>query len=112
MQKRIELVRALMARPRLLLLDEPAAGLNPAETEALQMQLERICAGGDLTLLVVEHDMHFIGALCEEVIVLDFGRKIAEGTPEEIRRNALVQETYLGAPVPAPMEPPGAARGA
>jgi energy-coupling factor transporter ATP-binding protein EcfA2 len=48
------------------------------------MQLERICAGGDLTLLVVEHDMHFIGALCEEVIVLDFGRKIAEGTPEEI----------------------------
>ena len=111
-QKRIELVRALMARPRLLLLDEPAAGLNPAETEALQMQLERICAGGDLTLLVVEHDMHFVGALCEEVIVLDFGRKIAEGTPEEIRRNALVQEIYLGAPVAAPMEPPGAARSA
>ena len=56
--------------------------------------------------------MHFIGALCEEVIVLDFGRKIAEGTPEEIRRNALVQETYLGAPVAAPMERAGAARSA
>jgi branched-chain amino acid transport system ATP-binding protein len=111
-QKRIELVRALMARPRLLLLDEPAAGLNPAETEALQAQLEKICAGGGLTLMVVEHDMHFIGALCEEVIVLDFGRKIAEGTPEEIRRNALVQETYLGVPVAAPMEPHGAARSA
>ncbi len=111
-QKRIELVRALMARPRLLLLDEPAAGLNPAETEALQMQLERLCAGGDLTLLVVEHDMHFIGALCEEVIVLDFGRKIAEGTPEEIRQNVLVQETYLGVPVAAPMEPHSAARNA
>ena len=108
-QKRIELVRALMARPRLLLLDEPAAGLNPAETEALQVQLERICEGGGLTLMVVEHDMQFIGALCEEVIVLDFGRKIAEGTPEEIRQNALVQEIYLGAPVAEPKEPQRAA---
>jgi branched-chain amino acid transport system ATP-binding protein len=111
-QKRIELVRALMAQPRLLLLDEPAAGLNAAETEALQGQLQRICTGGGLTLMVVEHDMHFIGALCEEVIVLDFGRKIAEGSPEEIRHNALVQQTYLGAPVAEPMERPGAARSA
>ena len=111
-QKRIELVRALMARPALLLLDEPAAGLNPAETEALQMQLEKICAGGGLTLMVVEHDMHFIGALCEEVIVLDFGRKIAEGSPEAIRQNALVQETYLGTPVAELMEPLDAARSA
>ena len=85
-QKQIELVRALMAHPRLLLLDEPAAGLNAGESKALQLQLETICARHDLTLLVVEHDMQFIGALCEEVIVLDFGRKIAEGTPEEIRR--------------------------
>ena len=98
-QKRIELVRALMARPRLLLLDEPAAGLNPAETEALQVQLERSATRRRSTLLVVEHDMQFVGALCEEVIVLDFGRKIAEGTPEEIRHNTLVQEIYLGAPV-------------
>jgi ABC-type branched-subunit amino acid transport system ATPase component len=108
-QKQIELVRALMAHPRLLLLDEPAAGLNPAESEALQVHLETICARHELTLLVVEHDMQFIGALCEEVIVLDFGRKIAQGRPEEIRRNALVQETYLGAPVDAAMERHGAA---
>ncbi len=107
-QKRIELVRALMAHPRLLLLDEPAAGLNPAETEALQAQLEKVCANGGLTLMVVEHDMHFIGALCEHVIVLDFGRKIAEGTPDEIRANVLVQETYLGAPVAQKMEHAGA----
>ena len=88
-QKRIELVRALMAHPRLLLLDEPAAGLNPAETEAAQAQLEKICDGGGVTLMVVEHDMQFIGALCQHVIVLDFGRKIAEGTPDEIRQNPL-----------------------
>jgi ABC-type branched-subunit amino acid transport system ATPase component len=104
-QKRIELVRALMAQPRLLLLDEPAAGLNAAETDALQAQLEAICARHDLSLMVVEHDMHFIGALCDEVIVLDFGRKIAEGTPEEIRRNALVRETYLGAQAVERLEP-------
>lgn len=103
-QKRIELVRALMAQPRLLLLDEPAAGLNPAETEALQEQLEKICVGGGLTVLVVEHDMHFVGALCEDVIVLDFGRKIAEGSPEDVRHNPLVQEIYLGAPAAEPME--------
>jgi ABC-type branched-subunit amino acid transport system ATPase component len=107
-QKQIELVRALMARPRLLLLDEPAAGLNPAETEALQLHLESICARHDLTMLVVEHDMQFIGALCEEVIVLDFGRKIAQGSPEEIRDNALVQEVYLGT-ADAHMEQHGAA---
>ena len=111
-QKHIELVRALMAQPRLLLLDEPAAGLNPAETEALQAQLEKICADAGLTLLVVEHDMHFIGALCEDVIVLDFGRKIAEGSPEDIRQNPLVQEIYLGVPAGEPMERHSAARSA
>jgi branched-chain amino acid transport system ATP-binding protein len=109
-QKQIELVRALVAHPRLLLLDEPAAGLNAVESKALQLQLETICARHDLTLLVVEHDMQFIGALCEAVIVLDFGRKIAEGSPEEIRRDPLVQETYLGAPVAETMERQGAAR--
>jgi ABC-type branched-subunit amino acid transport system ATPase component len=95
-QKRIELVRALMAHPRLLLLDEPAAGLNSAETDALQALLERTCARASLTLLVVEHDMHFVGALCDAVVVLDFGRKIAEGTPPDIRDDPLVQEIYLG----------------
>jgi branched-chain amino acid transport system ATP-binding protein len=95
-QKRIELVRALMAKPRLLLLDEPAAGLNPAETDALRAQLARICGECGITLLVVEHDMHFVGALCERVVVLNFGCKIAEGTPDEVRENPLVREAYLG----------------
>ena len=60
------------------------------------MQLDDLCGGGDITLLVVEHDMQFVGALCEEVVVISFGRKIADGTPDEIRHNALVQEVYLG----------------
>ena len=84
-QKRIELVRALRAKPRLLLLDEPAAGLNPAETDALRARLAAINAQRGITMLVVEHDMHFVGALCEDVIVLNFGRRIAEGSPDEIR---------------------------
>jgi branched-chain amino acid transport system ATP-binding protein len=96
LQKRIELVRALMAKPRLLLLDEPAAGLNPAETDALRERITAICGERGITLLVVEHDMHFVGALCAQVIVLNFGRKIAEGTPEQVREDALVREAYLG----------------
>jgi ABC-type branched-subunit amino acid transport system ATPase component len=101
-QKRIELVRALMAHPRLLLLDEPAAGLNPAETEALHGHLDQICRDGNITLLVVEHDMQFVGALCEALVVLSFGRKIAEGSPHEVRQNPLVQEVYLGRPAAEP----------
>jgi branched-chain amino acid transport system ATP-binding protein len=85
-----------MAAPRLLLLDEPAAGLNAAETDALRGRLAAICGERDITLLVVEHDMHFVGALCEQVVVLNFGRKIAEGTPERIREDPLVREAYLG----------------
>jgi branched-chain amino acid transport system ATP-binding protein len=96
LQKRIELVRALMARPHLLLLDEPAAGLNPAETDVLRERLARISSEHRISVLVVEHDMHFVGALCEEVIVLNFGRMIAQGTADEIRENPLVREAYFG----------------
>jgi ABC-type branched-subunit amino acid transport system ATPase component len=95
-QKRIELVRALLARPRILLLDEPAAGLNPAETEALAAQLEAI-SGRGVTLLVVEHDMHFIGAFCRRVVVLNFGLKIAECDSDAVGDDPRVREAYLGA---------------
>ena len=95
-QKRIELVRALIAKPRLLLLDEPAAGLNSAETGALRDLLSEICRHRGITLLVIEHDMRFVGALCDEVIVLNFGRKIAEGCPSAMRDDALVKEAYFG----------------
>jgi branched-chain amino acid transport system ATP-binding protein len=95
-QKRIELVRALIAKPRLLLLDEPAAGLNSAETGALRDLLGKICQRHGITLLVIEHDMRFVGALCDKVIVLNFGRKIAEGSPNAMRDDAFVKEAYFG----------------
>jgi branched-chain amino acid transport system ATP-binding protein len=94
-RKRIEVVRAMMAEPKLLLLDEPAAGLNSQETEELQTLLRQVSDEG-VTLLVVEHDMHFVRRLCEQVIVLNFGRKIFEGTPEEVHRDPAVLEAYLG----------------
>jgi ABC-type branched-subunit amino acid transport system ATPase component len=94
-QKRIELVRALAAGPRVLLLDEPAAGLNPAETEALHKALDAIASSG-VTLVVVEHDMHFVGRLCNRVVVLNFGVKIAECSVREIHADRRVREAYLG----------------
>ncbi|HEX6154385.1 MAG TPA: hypothetical protein VFZ54_00070, partial [Burkholderiales bacterium] len=92
----IEVVRALAAKPRLLMLDEPAAGLNPAEAEALSKLLERASADG-ITLLVVEHNMHFVRRLCDRVVVVNFGRKLFEGTPDEVHRDPAVREAYLGA---------------
>ncbi len=103
-QKQIELVRALSAQPKLLLLDEPAAGLNPAETDVLRARLAAINAQRGITILVVEHDMHFVDALCEHVIVLNFGRRIAEGSPDEIREDAAVREAYFGLDVTEPPE--------
>ena len=94
-QKRIEVVRALAAKPKLLLLDEPAAGLNPAEGEALGALLQKASAEG-ITLLVVEHNMHFVRRLCDRVVVLNFGRKLFEGTPDEVHRDPAVREAYLG----------------
>jgi len=95
-QRRLEIARALASEPKLLLLDEPAAGMNPAETQDLVGLLNRLKQGG-LTLLLVEHDMHFVMSLCDRITVLNFGRKIAEGAPKEIRENPAVIEAYLGA---------------
>ncbi|HWK44290.1 MAG TPA: ABC transporter ATP-binding protein [Stellaceae bacterium] len=94
-QRRLEIARALAAEPRLLLLDEPAAGMNPAETRALMPLLRQLRERG-ITVLLVEHDMHFVMNLCDRITVINFGRRIAEGTPREMRENPAVIEAYLG----------------
>jgi ABC-type branched-subunit amino acid transport system ATPase component len=96
-QKLVELARALMGQPRLLLLDEPAAGLTPKEIEELLEVLRRIHQEYGITIMVVEHHMEFVLKLCERIVVLDFGHVIASGTPAEIIAHPQVVQAYLGA---------------
>jgi branched-chain amino acid transport system ATP-binding protein len=98
-QRKLEIARALASNPCLLLLDEPAAGMNPQETEELMKLIGFIRGEFHLTILLIEHDMRLVMGICERLMVLDYGRTIAAGTPEEIRGNPAVIKAYLGSEV-------------
>ena len=95
-QRRLEIVRALATNPSLLLLDEPAAGMNPHETEELMENIIKIRDQFQIAVLLIEHDMNLVMGICEGICVLNYGKVIAKGTADEIQNNPVVVEAYLG----------------
>ena len=95
-QRKLEIARALAARPKLILLDEPAAGMNDSETAALTELIRGIREIYKITIILIEHDMNLVMTLCDRLIVVNFGEKLAEGAPEEVQNNSAVIEAYLG----------------
>ena len=95
-QRRLEIVRALASDPAIILLDEPAAGMNPSETEELMHQIRRIRDTFQIAIFLIEHDMNLVMNVCEGIVVVNYGRIIAKGTPEQIKENSAVIEAYLG----------------
>ncbi|HBK69988.1 MAG TPA: high-affinity branched-chain amino acid ABC transporter ATP-binding protein LivG [Firmicutes bacterium] len=95
-QRQLEIVRALATKPHILLLDEPAAGMNPQETQELMDLIRSIKEQFKLTILLIEHDMNLVMGICQRIIVLDYGRVIAQGAPAEISKNQMVIKAYLG----------------